>query len=185
MGSSQSKQTSDNISKDSVKCNVEVDINSVDKHSICMESGSCRAGMLNDNNTVIDIKVEDNIQQNTSIDSGYIELDSLVKEASCCLNNEGFYDYFCSVYRNSSIQYTYYMKACCYVKITGDSEFSRAFKCRGSFPFGIGTIDVVQLDDSKESRDNSKKYTVFELIGVNGDMIPVKFSKVPYTGPVF
>lgn len=184
MGSSQSKQDSDIISNDLVKCNTETDTNSVDKHSVCMEAGSCKAGVLNDS-TTIEIKVENNIQPQLSLDSGYIELNTLVKEASCCLNKEGFYDYFVSVYRNSNIQYTYYMKACCYVKITGDSEFSKSFKCRGSFPFGIGTIDVVQLDDSREKRDSGKKYTVFELVSTDGDIIPVKFSKVPYTGPVF
>lgn len=178
MGVSQSKQNI--ISNNSVKCTADSDPQnmSTDAHSTCMEAGSCKANTntLFDE-AIVNIKIED---------TGYVKLDSLVKKASCCLNRDKLYDLFVTVERNSSITYSYYMRACCYVKITGDFAFSKSFKCRGLFPFNIGVIDVVRLNSDKEVfAAVSRNYRVFELVNESGEITSVKFAKVPYVGSAY
>lgn len=174
MGVSLSKQNI--ISNDSIKyaASNEPHNMNTDEHSTCMETGSCKA---NTDDTLVDIKIED---------AGYVKLDSLVKEASCCLNRDKLYDLFVTVERNSRINYIYYMKACCYVKITGDSVFVKSFKCRGLFPFNIGAIDIVRLNSDKEVFTTiSRNYRVFELVNEAGEITSVKFAKVPYVGSAY
>ncbi len=166
---------SSNQSKDKlceVKAGCVNGTDEIDKHSSCMESGS--HSTLDNNNISI------------SVDSEYVDLKELSKKESCCLNKDGLYSLFASVERCGTINYSYFMKACCYATLTRDSKFTNCFKCRGLFPFNIGVIDIVRLSNSNEVYDfKENNYRVFSIVDSTGNNKFVKFAKVPYIGSVY
>lgn len=156
------------------------DINNLDKHSTCLELGQ------HNNKCIAEINCVKNLNNTSDIDNlskDYVEIDILAKKEKCCLNKDGYYNLYATVERNSGIYYSFYMKACCYSKITNNNNFSNCFRCKGLFPFNIGVIDLVRLDNSKEifgyQGDN------FRVFNLPNSIEKVKFSKVPYIGSAY
>lgn len=154
--------------------------NNPDKHSSCLENGQHNDKCI----TEIDyVRNTNSAEVINNLSKDYVEIDILAKKEKCCLNKDGYYNLYASVERNSGIYYSFYMKACCYSKITNNTAFSNCFKCKGLFPFNIGVIDLVRLDASKEiygyQGDN------FRVFNLPNSIEKVKFSKVPYIGSVY
>jgi len=136
----------------------------IDKHVSCLENGK--------HESKCEIK-----------DTDYVEIKVLAKKDKCCVNKDGYYNLYASVERNSGIYYSFYMKQCCYSKITNNTNFLNCFRCKGLFPFNIGVIDLVRLDASKEIYGHQgDNFRVFIL---PNSIEKVKFSKVPYIGTVY